>query len=321
MEQGCREMRIGRAAALVAGAVAAALTLGSAHAASVVPTPAVLAAAPSVVVAAGDIACSPHNRSFHRGRGNATDCHMAATARVAARAAPDAVLALGDTQYGDGSVRGYRRSWRLSWARFDPIIRPALGDEEYEARGARGYFRYFGRRAGPRRSGFYSFDVGTWHLIALNSECRRVACRAGAAQEAFLRADLAAHPAACTLAYWHRPRFTSGRGAQATDTDSFWRTLHAAGADVVLGGHSHDYERFALQTPDGVPDPATGIREFVAGTGGKSLAPFDPLPRPNSEVRLSAYGVLVLTLHPGAYDWRFVSESGAVLDAGSGACH
>jgi hypothetical protein len=200
-------------------------------------------------------------------------------------------------------------------------VHPVPGDEEYEIPGAAAYFAYFGARAGAAGAGFHSFDVGTWHVIALNSECLAVACAPGSEQDAFLRADLAAHPAACTLAYWHGARFTSGPSNQAVETDPFWRALYAARADVVLGAHSHNYERFAPQTPDRAADPAAGIREFVAGTGGHSVQPATAMPRPNSEVRATAFGVLVLTLRPGAYDWRFVADSGAVLDQGSGACH
>jgi acid phosphatase type 7 len=196
-----------------------------------------------------------------------------------------------------------------------------VGNREYGTPGAAGYFAYFGASAGRPGAGWYSFDLGAWHLIALNSECREVACEAGSAQEAWLRADLAAHPNRCTLASWHRPRFTSG-GSQAAATDAFWRDLYAAGAEVVLGGHRHQYERFTPQTPDREPDPATGIRQFVVGTGGDDFAPFEPDARPNSEVRIpDTFGVLLLTLRPDGYAWRFVSESGAILDTGEEACH
>jgi acid phosphatase type 7 len=279
------------------------------------------AAPPVVVAAAGDIACDPQAANFNGGLGTATRCHMAATSRVAAAAGPAGVLALGDTQYVAGTLAAYAGSWRPSWGRFDAIVHPVPGDEEYESPGAGGYFAYFGARAGAPGAGYYSFDLGEWHLIALNSECDVVPCASGSAQEAFLRADLAAHPAPCTLAYMHRSRFTSGPAAPAIQVDPFWRDLYAARADVVLGAHAHQYERFAPQTPDGVADPATGIRQFVAGTGGHSLAAFMAVPRLNSEARVSAFGVLVLTLRSRGYDWQFVNEAGVVVDAGSGICH
>jgi len=173
--------------------------------------------------------------------------------------------------------------------------------------GAAGYFDYFGTAAGRRSPGYYSFNLGRWHLIALNSECAQVGgCATGSPQERWLRADLAAPPARCVLAYWHKPRFSSGmHGNNATYT-AFWQALHGAGADVVLVGHDHDYERFAPQTPHGRADPARGIRQFVVGTGGKTHYGFRTI-RANSQVRNSrTFGVLRLALHPAGYDWRFV---------------
>jgi acid phosphatase type 7 len=277
---------------------------------------------PVVVGAAGDIACEPPARPVDAGPGSPARCAQDTTAGVLAAASPAAVLPLGDTQYGSGTLDAYAASYARSWGRFDLIAHPVAGDEEYESTGAGGYYGYFGRGAGPPGLGYYSFDVGAWHLVALNSECDVVACDAGSAQAQWLRADLAAQPRRCTLAYWHRPRFTSGIAAQATETDAFWRDLYAAGADVILAGHNHNYERFAPQTPDRTPDPVTGIRQFVAGTGGESLAPFSSDVRPNSEVRIAGVaGVLLLTLRADGYDWRFVAASGAVLDAGSAPCH
>jgi hypothetical protein len=241
---------------------------------------------------------------------------------VLAAAAPAAVLPLGDTQYGDATLESYAASYGPTWGRFNLIVHPVVGDEEYETAGASSYFAYFGASAGPPGAGYYSFDIGTWHLVALNSECRAVPCEPGSAQETWLRNDLAAHPSRCTLAYWHRPRFTSGRAARALATDSFWQALYAAGAEVVLGGHNHQYERFAAQAPDGAADPVRGMRQFVVGTGGDSLAPLGDELRANSELRITdAFGVLLLTLRPDGYDWRFVDAAGTVRDAGSQPCH
>jgi acid phosphatase type 7 len=275
----------------------------------------------AVIAAAGDIACAPRDPSFNNGAGTPTRCRQGATARQVVAAAPAAVLALGDTQYERGALTDYEHAYRPSWGAVDGVVHPVAGDGEYDTPNAAGYFAYFGARAGPPDRGYYSFDVGGWHLIALNSNCLQVACAEGSAQEAWLRADLAAHPSRCTLAYWHAPRFASGQAGQGPESAAFWQDLYAAGADVVLGGHNHHYERFAPQTPAAVADPHAGIREFVVGTGGASLGGLVAL-RPNSEVRIvDMFGVLLLTLHTEGYEWRFVAESGATLDTGTAACH
>jgi hypothetical protein len=274
-------------------------------------------APPPVVAAAGDIACQPTDPR------TALTCHQADTADVIGALAPTAVLPLGDLQYPHGELANFYASYRPTWGRFDSIAYPVPGDE-YDTPGAAGYFAYFGPRAGDPARGYYSFDLGAWHIIALNSACAVVSCTAGSAQEQWLRADLATNPRACTLAYWHRPRFTSsGQPAQATDTGPFWDALYAAGADVVLGGNAHNYERFARQSPDRARDDQRGIREFVVGTGGVNHKTFDPAAlRPNSEVRNdTTFGVLALTLNPTSYSWRFVPEAGAAFaDSGSESC-
>ena len=178
--------------------------------------------------------------------------------------------------------------------------------------------------AGDDKTGYYSYELGPWHIVVLNSECNGVGrCEAGSPQERWLRADLASHPVACTLAYWHKPLFSSG-SAHGNDLTikPLWDALYKANADVVVNGHDHDYERFAPQTPDGAHDSARGIREFVVGTGGKGLRPFGA-PKPNSEARnADAFGVLKLTLHANSYDWQFIPEEGkGYSDSGSGVCH
>jgi acid phosphatase type 7 len=292
------------------------------------------AAPPPVVAAAGDIACSPSAQTFNGGNGGPVSCRQAATADAVASIAPAAVLPLGDTQYDFASPAEYAASYDRSWGRFNGIAHPVPGGEEYNTPGASGYFGYFGASAGDPSRGYYSFDLGTWHLIALDGMCDQVAggCAAGSPQEQWLRADLAAHPAQCTLAYWHRPRFTSGTAPQATDTNAFWDDLYEAGADVVLGANNHVYERFAPQRVgppnpttgqrSAVADPERGLREFVVGTGGRSLQGL-PADRPNLEVRdNSSFGVLALTLRPDGYDWRFVpAAGGGFTDSGSAACH
>ncbi|MGI8511420.1 MAG: metallophosphoesterase family protein [Solirubrobacteraceae bacterium] len=213
------------------------------------------------------------------------------------------------------------------------LIRPVPGNHEYlDNPGATGYFDYFngvGVRTGPAGDraigGYYSYDVGSWHVIALNSECEQVpgGCGPSSTQTRWLRADLAAHPAACTLAYFHGPLFTSGRYTdKSDDVRPFWQALYDAGADVVLSGHDHVYERFAPQTPAGAPDPARGIREFTVGVGGRGPHEFVGV-SPNSEVRIdNLVGAIQLTLGQGRYDWRLVrAPTGAAADSGSARCH
>ena len=203
------------------------------------------------------------------------------------------------------------------------MIRPTPGNHDYTTSTAAAYYSYFGAAAGSSGKGYYSYDVGQWHVVALNSNCSAVGgCNAGSAQETWLRADLAAHPNKCTLAYWHHPRFSSGYHGASTSVQPLWQALYDAGAELVLNGHDHDYERFAPQTPTGQADPARGIREFVVGTGGASERAFSATAN-NSEARNSStFGVLQLTLHPSSYEWRFVPVAGqSFTDSGSAPCH
>jgi hypothetical protein len=263
----------------------------------------------AVLVAAGDIASCASRGDEATGR--LLD-HIDGT-----------IAGLGDYAYPNGSARDYRRCFEPSWGRFKARIRPAAGNHEYRQRGASVYFGYFGAAAGDPRTGYYSYNLGSWHVVVLNSNCRIVACAAGSAQERWLRADLAANRTACTLAYWHHPLFTSGANhGSATETRPLFQALYDAGAEVVLAGHNHNYERFAPQTPAGALDTARGVRQFVVGTGGGSHYGFRAAKR-NSEVRdKTAYGILKLTLRADGYEWRFVPEAGkSFTDAGSGRCH
>lgn len=233
------------------------------------------------------------------------------------------VVTLGDNAYERGSAADYAGCYDPTWGRHRARTRPAIGNHEYNTRDAAAYFAYFGAAAGPSDRGYYSYDLGAWHVVVLNSNCDRVGgCAVGSTQETWLRADITAHPAACTLAYWHHPRFSSGPHGSDPATVPLWRALYDAGADVVLNGHDHDYERFAPQDPDGAPDPARGIREFVVGTGGKSHYAIEA-PLANSEVRDDdTYGLLAVTLHPSGYDWAFIPVAGtSFTDAGSAPCH
>jgi chitodextrinase len=286
------------------------------------------AATDPVVAAAGDIACDPSSSNFNGGNGTANNCRMKYTSDLLLDPAISAVLLLGDNQYYCGGYQAFLQSYDKSWGRVKGITRPATGNHEYFTSGtdcnagAAGYFRYFGAAAGDPTKGYYSYDVGSWHMIVLNSECTDVGgCGPTSPQGQWLRADLAAHTNFCTLAYWHIPLFSSG-GRAISRYRTFWDALYAADADVVLNGHDHTYERFAPQRPDAVADPGRGIREFVVGTGGSNHTSFTTI-FANSEVRNSAtYGVLRLTLRPTGYDWQFVPEAGKTFtDSGSSQCH
>lgn len=253
-----------------------------------------------VIVGAGDIAAA----------GGA----QKQTAGLISGINPTAVFTLGDNAYDSGTLSEYRSHYDPSWGRFNSIVRPVPGNHDYHTPGASGYFAYFGRRA---PADYYSYDIGAWHLIALNGE---IDVSADSAQEQWLRRDLTAHSNTCTLAYWHEPRFSSGSHHGSDPSFApFWLDLYAAGADVVLNGHEHNYERFAKQTPSAQP-AANGIREFVVGTGGRSHYGFG-VPVANSELRnATAYGVLSLTLHARSYDWRFTSVGG-FSDSGADTCN
>ncbi len=288
-------------------------------------------AADPVIATAGDIACSSSSSNYNGGAGTADKCRQRYTSDLLVNAGLAAVLPLGDTQYESASLSGLNKSYHPSWGRVKSITRPAPGNHEYKTAGAAGYYDYFngvGQASGPagdRTKGYYSFNVGTWHLIALNStdHCTIVPCGVGSAQETWLKADLAANADKyCTLAYWHDPRFNSGHDGNADEMAPLYQALYNADADVVLGGHAHDYERFAPQNPSGALDNTRGIRQFVVGTGGAFFTSVST-PKPNSQVRQNnTYGVLKLTLRPSGYDWQFVSESNKPFtDAGSGNCH
>src|SRR6266511_813115 len=284
-----------------------------------------------VIAAAGDIACDPTNANFNGGAGTAENCRQRYTSDLLVGGGLAAVLPLGDNQYFCGGYQAFLQSYDQSWGRVNPVARPVVGNHEYLTdgstgcdpgnTGAAGYFSYFGGAAGNAGEGYYSYDIGAWHLIALNSNCDDAGgCDPSSPQGRWLATDLAAHANTCTLAYWHIPLFSSG-GRAEQNSASFWKTLYAAGVDVVLNGHDHIYERFAPQNPSGERDDARGIREFVVGTGGANHTGLATVAA-NSQIRnTSTYGVLKLTLHPGSYDWQFVPEAGATFtDSGTAGC-
>jgi hypothetical protein len=290
-------------------------------------SPEVIADSP-VVVAAGDIAiCS--------GRGDEATARLLSSIRAT-------VLTLGDNAYEDGSPEEFADCYDPSWGRYKDRTKPSPGNHDYRNERAEGYFEYFGEAAGEPAKGYYSYDLGAWHLLALNSNCDEVGgCDASSPQVRWLKEDLAANDEkACTLAYFHHPLFTSGKYRPGIpEVKPLWEALYAADADVVLNGHDHNYQRFAPQDPEGRADPEGGIRQFVVGTGGKSHyaiswgIPGRFLPEVFSKVfwipmaNIEAYddetyGVLKLTLSPRAYEWRFLETAGGGFrDSGADRCH
>ena len=231
------------------------------------------------------------------------------------------VITIGDNVYENGTSAEYAGCYDPSWGRHKARTRPVPGNHDYNTPGATGYYGYFGAAAGDPAKGYYSYDVGEWHLVALNSE---ISTSVGSPQEQWLRADLGASSRRCTLAYWHKPRFSSGVHGSSTATQPLWEALYEAGSEVVLVGHDHDYERFGPQLADGTPDGVYGMREFVVGTGGASHSGYGfGTVVANSEVRNgAAFGVLKLTLSADGYQWAFVPVSGQTFaDSGSGSCH
>jgi hypothetical protein len=263
----------------------------------------------SALIAAGDIAdCTPQAEQ---------------TAKLLDGLA--GVIAVpGDAVYETGSLQEYTSCYRPTWGRHKWRTRPAVGDHDYKTPGAAGFFAYFGAAGGVPGTGWYSYEVGSWHVVVLNTACDQIGgCGPGSLQETWLRADLAAHPAYCTLAYWHTPRFSSGSHGSSVTVKPLFQALYDHGVELVLSGNDHDYERFAPQDPSGSLDQAKGVRQFVVGTGGRYLRPLDTAHQPNSEVANdTTFGVLDLELNALGYDWRFVPVAGSSFtDSGSGSCH
>ena len=274
---------------------------------------------------------SPERAFVLVGAGDIASCKNPEGARATAKLIeqiPGTVFAAGDLAYERGSAEDFKNCYEPTWGRFKDRTKPALGNHEYGNHTASAYFQYWGARAGPVGKGYYSYDLGNWHIVVLNTNCDAKAlggCAAGSPQETWLKEDLAKHPAACILAYGHHALFSSGvfkSHAVHPELRELWEDLYAAHADLVLAGHEHSYERFAPQDPQGKADPVNGIREIVVGTGGRShdLLGFAT---PNSEARdWDTFGVLKLTLAPGKYAWEFIPEEGKTFhDSGSGVCH
>lgn len=271
---------------------------------SVSPPPSVPpSSGPQIFVGAGDIAMC--------------DVNSLATAALLDRIG-GMIFTLGDNAYFHGSRAEYRDCYDTTWGRHKGKTFPVPGNHEYGSPGAAPYYEYFGELAsGPLGDGYYSFEVGDWHVVALNSN---VAVESTSSQAAWLRSDLASSRARCTLAYWHHPLFTSGPNGDTQSMREFWRILYDARAEIVLSAHDHMYERFGPQDPDGRADAARGIRQFIVGTGGAFLRQPVTL-HPNSESRIISFGVLKLTLSSDRYQWEFVPVAGGATDGGSGVCH
>jgi hypothetical protein len=260
------------------------------------------------------------------GAGDIADCDSPGaeiTARLVEKI-PGTVYTLGDNAYPEGTLEQFNECYAPTWGRFKDRTRPSPGNHEYATPGAADYFEYFGAAAGIPGQGYYSYDLGTWHIIVLNSACDEIGgCDAGSRQEQWLAADLAAHPNKCTLAYWHHPLFgSSGDHSRNLMMQPIWWTLYRAGVDVILNGHAHNYERLMPVDPKGVPDPRRGIRQFIVGSGGRDHRTTGKILSISEVQNSDTYGVLKLTLHPNSYDWQFVPEPGkAFTDSGNASCH
>jgi len=295
------QAKLGQIHSIVSPSIDSSSLLPSAPASGAVP----------IFVGAGDIA-------------NCNTPYAAATANLL-DTIPGTIYTLGDNAYPDGTAADFANCFEPTWGRHKARMKPSPGNHDYHVKGAADYYSYFGSAASPLDlncisdcKGYYSYDLGAWHIIALNSE---IDMDSGSAQEEWLRQDLAAHPTVCTLAYWHKPRFSSGDHQNSTKSQAIWEALYEYGADVVLGGHDHNYERFAPQNPAGELAPTRGIRQFIVGTGGTSQRAMGTI-QPNSEVTaVEAWGVLKFALHATSYDWEFVSiENQTFRDSGNRPC-
>jgi hypothetical protein len=304
-------------AALESGANAPILILdwgsGAGAAASEGETATDLAGTPVVLAGAGDISdCDNEGDSVTAGLID----------DVVAENPSAIVFTTGDNVYPDGAPEEFAQCYDPTWGRHLDRTRPSPGNHDYNTDDATGYFGYFGEAAGEPGEGYYSYEAGEWQVISLNSNCGEVGCSAGSPQEVWLREQLEASDASCTLAYWHHPLFSSGSHGGSDSVRDLFAALYEGDAEVVITGHDHNYERFAPQDPVGTHDPVRGIREFVVGTGGTGNRGVDS-PAPNSESRYNdTFGILELSLYPDGYEWEYLPEAGSTfVDVGLGTCH
>ncbi|HYX84819.1 MAG TPA: fibronectin type III domain-containing protein [Gaiellales bacterium] len=292
------------------------------------------------IAAAGDIACNPNDPDYNGGNGQNGHCMQKATANLIGQGSYDKVLPLGDLQYDCGSLNAFNAVYDGTWGQYDGKMEPVLGNHEVKGSSsagetgcsskATGYFTYFSNHgvtdaAGVNGKGYYSYNVGAWHLIAINSNCNQAGgCDTGSPQMTWIQNDLAAHPTQCTLAYWHEAAWsTTGNTSGVTDMRPIWAVLANAGVDLVLSGHFHHYERFSDLNASGKPvADGTGMREIIAGIGGESQGSFgSKTPLAGSQVRKTGYGILALTLNSGSYSWQYRQVGGSVADQGTDTCH
>lgn len=269
---------------------------------------------PVTVVAAGDISCAPETPT------KTLACQSDATAKLIGSINPEAVLALGDIQYQNGELANFQAAYDKTWGVFKDKTYPVPGNHEYQTAGAAGYYDYFGERAHERDKGYYSFKLGDWLLLALNSE---IDVSAGSPQYAWLEQELKNSKSACTLAYWHKPRFSTGGHPDDPTYDAFWRLLYEHGADLVLNGHSHAYERYVPQNPDGAADPEKGIVQIVSGMGGANSQKLAVPAAALATRQNHAFGVTKLDLFPKSARYQFVPIPGTqtFTDSGIISCH
>jgi hypothetical protein len=287
------------------------------------PTPTIPAGSDPVIATAGDISC-PSNTE------GTTTCRQKSTAALVSAVKPTAVLVLGDNQYNAGTLSEYNTYYSTTWGAFKAITHPAIGNHENTGTGYYDYFNGVGVQTGPagvRGKGWYSFDLGAWHLIALNSNCvsdsNHVSCQPGSEQITWLQQDLATHANKCTLVYMHHPYYSTGT-RQYPELKTIWQTLYNGGADVILDGHTHYYQRFYPQDPDGNRDDAHGVAEIVVGTGGEDLAGVsDTKVYKNLAVQNGhTFGIMKMVLHPTSYSFQFLPIAGQTFtDSGTGTCH
>jgi hypothetical protein len=269
------------------------------------PIPPPDSGATAVLVGAGDI-------------GNCSTATDEATARLLDTIG-GTIFTMGDNAYPGGSPRDFERCFEPTWGRHKERMRPSPGNHDYNTKGAAGYFGYFGARAGPGGRGYYSYNAGAWHIVSLNSN---IPVSGDSPQLRWLRQDLAANRTQCTLAYWHHPLFSSGSHGGNSEMRPLWDALYEAGAEVVVVGHDHNYERFAPQTPEGRDDSGRGIRQFVVGTGGANLRPIEDRVANSEVIHTGTHGVLKLTLMPDSYRWEFIPVGGkGFRDEGTAPCH
>lgn len=270
-------------------------------------------AATKKVVAVGDIACAPGSVTTNAA------CRHREVADLAKRLRPDSVWLLGDIQYPRGTLPEFRNGFGASWGEHRRSWQPTPGNHEYETPGAAGYYEFFGDRAGPMRRGWYSFELGNWHVVSLNSNCDVISCAFMSMQRRWLRRDLRSSDKKCVAAFWHHPRFSSGQHGANEMVSGLFRELRKARVEFLLTGHDHGYERFVPMTESGKPR-RDGVRQFVAGTGGGSMRRSNA-PVPGSRfLKAETFGVLEMKLGSVRYDWRYVDEAGASFDAGSARC-